>query len=375
MNRLINVLNYSSDGFSEYNSASWLVSRPMDEINRQGLANVRTLNARHWLYSTPEYRRASDWADIIIVHRVLTSETHKQVTELRNRGKAVVLSGDDSYEKILDSNASAKFWKGGMVTITLGDGTTYDRPMDIHPIDQFRKGVSLCTASASPSELLCKDWSKYAPSFHIPNYINKDMYTFPTRKQFDRNRIVIGWGGSLSHTQSFENSGVMEALQHIMGRNKNIYLLIVGDKRVLDLLPLPKDRLLYLHYVKWNEWPILLNSWYDIGIAPLAGEYDMRRSWIKPLEYVAEGIPFVATHGYPYKQFFGKFDPAGGLFVDQGDLDKGNIANPDGWESALQTVIDEIDERRQVRLDVSEFMLQNRAKDIVKTYEEIIKIN
>lgn len=371
----MNILHVSSDGYSEFNSARWLVSDPSDAINKQGLANVKTIGMRHWLYMTDDARRAFDWCDVAIIHRVLTTETHRQIEYWRNRSKAIVLSGDDSYETILPSNASAKFWMHGLVQITTGDGYTYEKQMDTHPIDQFRRGLQLCTASTSPSELLCKDWSKYAPSFHVPNYLNRDMYTFPSRKQFNKDQIVIGWGGSLSHTQSFENSGVMEAMRRVMGKRKNVYMLIVGDKRVIDMLPLPKERMLYLHYVKWSEWPRLLNSWYDIGIAPLAGEYDMRRSWIKPLEYVIEGIPFVATRGYPYSQFFDKFDPGAGLFVDQGELDKGNVANPDGWELALNRIIDEIDKRQKVRLDVAEFTLQKRAKDIVKTYEEIIKIN
>lgn len=364
-----------SDGYSEFNSSRWRCTDQMDAINTQGLASVRATGMRQWLYNTPDIIRLMEWCDIVILHRVLTTETFKRIEFWRSRGKAVVLDGDDHYEGIENSNASYKFWGKGQVQITLPDGHSYEKPMETHPIQQFRKGLSLCAASTSPSELLCRDWSKYAPSFHIPNYLNMDAYTFPSRKKLNKDKIVIGWGGSLSHTQSFENSGVMEALKRIIAKRKNVYLLIVGDKRVVDMLPLPKDKMLYLHYVKWDEWPRLLNSWYDIGIAPLAGEYDMRRSFIKVLEAAAMGVPFVATKGYPYKQFFGKFDPDGGLFVDQGELDSCNKSNPDGWEFALNQVIDEIDTRKTVRLDVAEYSLQTRAKDIVKTYEEIIKIN
>lgn len=330
---------------------------------------------KHWLYNTADAVRSMEWCDIAIIHRVLTNETHKQIEYWRRKGKAVVLDGDDHYEGIESTNASFKFWGEGQVMITLEDGRSYEKPMSTHPIEQFRHGLSLCTASTSPSELLCQDWSRYAPSFHVPNYMNRDIYTFSSRKPFDEDKIVIGWGGSLSHTQSFQDSGVMEALKRVMGKRKNVYLLIVGDKRVVDMLPLPKDRILYLHYVKWDEWPKLVNSWYDIGIAPLAGEYDQRRSFIKPLELTLLGIPFVATRGYPYKEFFNKLSPKAGLFIDQGALDKANQSNPDGWESALNRIIDEIDERRLTRVDASEFTLQERAKDIVTTYEKILEIN
>jgi hypothetical protein len=43
---------------------------------------------------------------------------------------------------------------------------------------------------------------------------------------------------------------------------------------------------------------------FDIGIAPLTDiPFNHAKSWIKPLEYVAAGIPFVASKSPEYKRF------------------------------------------------------------------------
>jgi len=62
---------------------------------------------------------------------------------------------------------------------------------------------------------------------------------------------------------------------------------------------LPEDRLITKDWVPTEQWPSVVAN-FDIGLAPLAGTYDDRRSWVKVLDYALLGIPFVCTDSVPY---------------------------------------------------------------------------
>ena len=78
--------------------------------------------------------------------------------------------------------------------------------------------------------------------------------------------------------------------------------MLCGDERIVPLLPIPRDRLIFQPYVQWFDWPRVLAR-FDIGIAPLAGRYDASRSQIKSMEFGVMAIPFVATGSEPYKDW------------------------------------------------------------------------
>ena len=80
-----------------------------------------------------------------------------------------------------------------------------------------------------------------------------------------------------------------------------------------------------------NEWPRNLAK-FDLGLIPLNGRYDARRSWIKSLEYTLMGIPWVGTKSPPTDELaeFGYQVPN----------------KVEAWEKAIQNIIDNYEDAK-----------------------------
>ena len=162
--------------------------------------------------------------------------------------------------------------------------------------------------------------------YYLPNYIELENYAGHEQKVIS-DEIIIGWGGSASHYQSFSRS-VGEALQRVCQLRHNVKVMLCGsDKRLAAKLKLPEDQVIIQPWVPYQEWPEVLNQ-FDIGIAPLSGPYDERRSWIKILEYMVMRIPWVASDGPAYYDY-----------RNYGWLVKNNTR---AWERVLLDMIDHI---------------------------------
>jgi hypothetical protein len=332
---------------------------------------VQLLDVYDWLSQSSRCDAACAWADIIVVQRVLMDETIPYIQKWTSRGKAVVVDFDDAYDLIRMDNRAFSFWGEGKVDVSLTDGYKHQIILDKHPIQQFSEGLGHLTGIITPSRTLCNDWQRYIPAFYIPNYL--DMPRYMRHKKRHNEHIVIGWGGSLSHVPSFSDSGVEDALGHLFSERDDIRFLSVGDKRITDRLPIPPNKLLYNNYVKANDWPKVLLR-YDVGIAPLYDRYDCRRSHLKVMEYVAMGMPFVATRSSVYGDFF---NAKSGLFVDQGKLDVCDKANAKGWYEALKQVVEQFDsfkEQAEIEKDTYRHIydVDENVDNIIRVYEDIL---
>lgn len=367
----MNIVHFISDGFREYNSSNYRVSIPASALQKSGLAKVVILGIQQWLAQSSEAKLACARADVIVLQRVLIDDSLPQVDYWRNRGKAIVIDFDDAYDLIRPDNAAYGFWHGGEIDVTLGTGYKYKRKMEPHPVEQFKNGLSHVSALTTPSRVLCNDWSRYAPAEYLPNYLDLPRYERFQKKQNEK--ITIGWGGSLSHIPGFTDSGISQALGQLFSERDDIQFLLVGDDRVIKELPIPAKQKLYCPYVKFNDWPGVLLR-YDIGIAPLFGKYDCRRSHLKVMEYVAMGLPYIATRSAVYREFF----DAGGLYVEQGDLDKCDVGNAEGWYTAIKEVVDSFDNYKSIaaqsKIDFrSTYDVNLNVNNIIDTYTRIIE--
>jgi hypothetical protein len=212
------------------------------------------------------------------------------------RGKVIIGCFDDAYQIIPETNASYKYWHNGDITL-IRDGKEEPGIMFPHPMDQFAWGLKSVHAIYTPSKQLCKDWESIVPAYYNPNRFENEKYIDIEKPKHEG--IIIGWGGSLSHYQSFNDSGILDVLRTIFLKYKYLKLMIVGDKRVYDLIKIPEEQKVFQNYVPYDQWPRVVAN-FDIGLAPLAGEYDKRRSWIKPLEYMLEKIPWIASDNTSY---------------------------------------------------------------------------
>jgi glycosyltransferase involved in cell wall biosynthesis len=363
-----------ADGINEFNSSNFRVAIPTDALLEAG-HEVHILNVRHWMINSEYAKSVCKKADIIHLQRVLIDETHDNIRYWRRHGKAVVVDFDDAYDLIHDDNAAAPFWLHGRVTVRLEDGYAYEKTMGNHPVSQFKKGLTACSGLITPSPILSNDWMEGAPEFVVKNYLDERLYE-QAPKHDNSPHILIGWGGSLSHVQSWADSGINEAIKMVLQDRDHVRLQIVGDKRVVDQLPVRKDRVVFTPYVGWWNWQHTLMR-YDIGLAPLAGDYDDRRSNLKVAEYLLAGLPFVASKSPVYEEFW---EADSGIFVQHGHDKETYDDRVAEWYKSTIDVIDNLCQYREKgQNNIEEYGKMYSSKRgvnaILATYKKIIDIN
>lgn len=401
------VLYVYSDRPESMNCSKHNCIFPAKAVNKLKGCESVVMKIDEFSSNTQEIQKIVNAADIIVIERNFFETTLTVMQFWRSRGKKIIAIFDDAYDIILPDNPSHSFWKNNQ-KIRLPDNITYrilaafrgcprdndalwnNIPMEdreplavkvmeilkekipmteekfesvIPTLTQFIWGLKLATAIQVPSQMLKKDWKRYNKNIHyIDNYLEMEKYS-NVAPMHPHEGIIIGWQGSVSHFASFEGSGVLKALENICKKNDDVKVMIGGDRKIFDALDLPAEKKVFHGYVPEEQWGSLLKS-YDIGLAPLATEYDKRRSWIKVLEYMALKIPWVASNFVTYRKFKG-----------MGELVQNT---PEEWEKALQKMIDNIRFYKHQALGKPfEFALTQtfdaNIAETIKLYEKIIK--
>ena len=288
----------------------------------------------------------------------------------RGLGKAIVGDLDDGYPTLPWSNPAHAFWIENRAGLPIA------------PIELLTEGLRHCDVLSSPSRVILDDWKDVVPGLHIPNYasgawyhgleeIRKNRHVAPPdAKDYPLNEqsVVIGWGGSVSHYDSFWFSGVREALARVCKERPNVFVKICGnDPRMLEQLDIPPAQKLHQPGVNPQDWPKVIAT-FDIGIAPLdlregAQAYDQRRSWLKGVEYMLAGVPWIASQSEPYV-----------------DLESfGNVVEntEEAWHDTFVRLIDNLPEaeRRAKRIKnrvAWKYTLEHNVDTLIGFYDQAI---
>ncbi len=347
-----------ADNLQEWNCSEWRCAVPARAINRAGRHSAEMLSINDFSLTTPQAQSICSSADIIVVQRNLFGSVLSAVQHWKARDKILVADFDDAYNLMPSSNGSYRFWHDGIVN--RADGS--QDKLDPAPLTQFKWGLRLVHAATVPSKRLADDWHNYAEMYYLPNYIDLEKYQNVRRES--HKGIIIGWGGSVSHLQSFMGSGVMTALQQVCRTRPQVKVMVCGnDKRVFDALPIPEEQKILQPWVPYNEWANVLAK-FDIGLAPLHGTFDERRSWIKVLEYMVMKIPWVASEGPAYQDL----RPYGWL-----------VKNTSGaWERVLLDMVDHLENYKEEASQGPYFFgisqgIDENVDKIIQTYSEITR--
>jgi glycosyltransferase involved in cell wall biosynthesis len=321
----MNIVYVYADSIAEWNSSEWRCSVPARAITRTGRHCAGLIGIEDFARNTPISNNSCAEADLIIVQRNLFGPVLSALQYWRARDKVVVVDFDDAYNLMHPSNLNYSFWSKGIPR------EPNIPKMEPAPLTQFKWGLRLAHAATVPSKRLADDWQAYTEMYYLPNYI--DLKCYENIIPEPHGGIIIGWGGSISHLQSFVESGVIPALKRVCQARPQVRVMICGnDSRIMDALHLPTRQRIFKKWVSYKEWPRVLSQ-FDIGIAPLSGDYDERRSWIKVLEYMVMKIPWVASSAQPYRQF------------RQYGWSVRNEAKE--WENVLLDMVDNLDQYRE----------------------------
>jgi Glycosyl transferases group 1 len=352
------VLFVWSDQDSEYNCSWHRCHVPLRALRQAGHPVTET-RMDQWMTREPASALLSEQADLIFIQRNLFGNALSEALYWRARGKTLVLDVDDDYRHMGGETGSfsTEFWKFG-TTEREGKTVTLEPP----PFECLEIGSKICGAVSAPSRVLCEDWSPYANTYYIPNYLETRLYRrYDVYKE--PGKVYIGWVGSMGHHEGWKYSGVALALKHIMATHKEVILAIGGDTQILSLLDCPTSRVLTEGWKPLALYSQFLSR-YDIGLVPLEGEYDRRRSGLKSLEYTIMGIPWVGSDLEPNRE------------VNSGVLVKNTV---EAWQAALENTLahlkEEKDRAREYIEEAMGWSVENNVDKLLATYRKIIREN
>jgi len=346
----------------EYNTSNWRMVIPAKALAEAGYG-VSLIPIELFQQNTKECIDTINQSHVVVVERNYIGDVITQMAYWKVRARTIILNWDDAYHAIEESNISYPYWKKGTVKVLENEE---EKELNVfpHPFDQFIWGLKMGHAATLPSKPLMRYYEKYIPTYYLPNYFETKNYINIEKEQ--RDYITIGWGGSVSHVQSFKESGVLEALKNVVDVRPNIKVMICGDERNYDLVPVPENKKIFQSYVPYEEWGKIIGKHFDIGIAPLAGEYDNYRSWIKPIEYCLTQTPWIASDGPAYNDL-----------SQYGCLIDNTVEN---WTNSLLYTVDNFaEEKEKAKNESYQFGLSTdvneHVEDIADTYRMIAKVH
>ena len=315
----MNIVMFYADRAREWNSSQWRMRIPAEAL----IAAGHSVTMIFWEEDNPNIFKICSDADVLIFERLLTPLNVERMKLWKRHGKKIVVDFDDAYDLMTPDNPVYVSWHE----------TTRFAPEPLGVA--LKKYLYLADLVQVPCKMLAEYYRPYCSKIAVvPNYPSFRMRwaeRYPVQVPG-----LIGWGGGMTHTTSFAESGVVPALE---GRNVIIW---GGNPQISKLLPGAR----WVPQVPYTEWPYEIGR-ISIGIAPLAGEYDKYRSWIKCVEFALKSIPWVATAAPPYEECRG-----GILVQNETDLwgkaldlleDEAiyNQLSEEGWEWAWKLGIDD----------------------------------
>lgn len=345
-----------ADSAREWNCSQWRNLTPSDAINRSEKHQAKLIHVSGFEdYLSPVIQELIAPADIIVFQRNLINENVMDgIQYWQGMGKPVAVDLDDAYHILPWSNPAHRFW--------------IEREDERH-VDMLERGLSICNALIAPNRLLLNDWQHVAKGYLLRNYSEKKWWENlksrdEMKKQYGiEDKIVIGWGGSVSHYDSWMGSGIYDAAKSIANEFPNALFMVCGnDDRVFHYLPVPNRQKRLQHGVPPNQWPQIVKT-FDIGIAPLFGPYDQRRSWIKGIEYLHAGVPWIGTVGEPYSDISHL-----GVLVEN---------NAMRWEAALHNMIVDLKNQQKIaeeRIELAkQFYADSQVETMIGAFQQVIR--
>lgn len=331
------VLFAFADSVREWNCSQWRSLTPSDAINKysNGKHSARCLPVADFAQSGhPAIQEFVNGFDIVIAQRnVFDPQIWAACDYWRALGKIVCVDLDDDYPRLTPQNPAHPFW--------IADVNNFKEQLGDSPIHLLREALRHVDALLSPNRKILEDWSDIVPGYYLPNYAEGEWYEGTTQKPMPRDdeQIIVGWGGSVSHFDSWFFSGLRDAMIPLLDKYPRLHWKLCGnDWRLMKWAreTLPEERWHHQHGVPPPEWPAQVAS-FDIGVAPLCGPgapqseaYDQRRSWLKAIEYLLCGVPWIGSPGGVYDDL----DGLGGFVIKEN--------SPQEWMEAVSWVVDNL---------------------------------
>lgn len=214
-------------------------------------------------------------ADVLVFQRPTHNLLRQAIPLIRAKGVAVVVDMDDDLTKIDPRNPAFGL---------MHPGNKADHSWT--NVQAVCEAATLVTVSTEP---LLDVYARRSQGVVFKNYVPH----YFTQLDHD-DSCVVGWGGSVhSHPGDLQTMGPA-----IARMSREVPFLVVGpDKGVKEALgETVAERVDTTGPVDFLKWAETLAMNIGVGVAPTADtKFNRAKSWLKPLEYAACGIPSVAS--------------------------------------------------------------------------------
>lgn len=229
-----------------------------------------------------------DNVDVVVFQRVTHVYMAQAVSVLRAKGVTVVVDVDDDLSAIHPSNPAWAMHHPGNEGRRMVGGQ-----VSRHSWRNLAMACRDATLVTVSTPALLDVYARHGRGVVLPNYLPDHYYGLP-RTDSD----VVGWPGSFhSHPNDPEAVGgavarlVDEGAEFVMRGDPS------GAGKAFGLAADPVGG-----GVPIEEWPRAVAE-LGIGIAPLADtRFNAAKSWLKPLEMSACGVPWVASPRAEYQR-------------------------------------------------------------------------
>jgi hypothetical protein len=225
----------------------------------------------------------ADPSAVYVFQRLTHSWMAQAVPLLRAAGAAVVVDVDDDLGSIHPRNPAYE----AMHPRNAGRRDPRTREIPRHSWAHLQQACRDATLVTVSTPGLLARYAAHGRGHVLYNYLPEHYYGLP-RTDSD----VVGWPASL-HSHPDDPSAVGGAVARLSGSRSAFH--IVGDPTgtgaAFGLREDPEGGLV----TDIREWPRAVSR-LGIGISPLADtRFNLCKSWLKPLEMSAVGVPWVAS--------------------------------------------------------------------------------
>jgi len=281
--------------------------------------------------TSPYLKDISLRADVLVLHLIGEQDMLPIVAERKRRGLATVFEISDNF-LAFPRSANIRSW--------------FNDPINLATTFQL---IRLSDAIQGVSEILLEQFSFLHD--HRVVFENQIMEMGAIQKT-SRDEVVIGWGGSVGHTEDMKS--IAQVIQDICQVYPNVRFSFMGNRRQYEQVfgSMVNQQFLYTEPGNLSDYYNFLDG-LDIGLAPLlATPYNVCRSDVKFIEYASRGVvPLVSDVG-PYKKH-ARHGVNAFLFADAESL-----------RNVLEMLINDRSLRQEIKEKAYDYVKNKRREDI-----------
>lgn len=333
---------------------------PMQELRKNGWESTLGYPGFHPDYGLsvliPDKKVIANW-DIVVLKLIMLKNVVDRIPEAQALGQKVVIDVDDFHEGLSPTNKA----------YTSTDPSVNPR----NNRDHYFKGMEMADALITSTPFLQNFYkNKYPnkPIYLVRNAV--DLNFFNKRKDKSGSYPTVGWVGATSW-----RSEDLETLNPFL----NNYLINNGLRfhhsgELKSMSPVASTQLKLSSNIYSSQGPTTILDYgidmfkkIDIGLVPLnLIDFNKAKSFIKGLEYIAAGVPFIAQDIDEYRFLYEEFD-------------MGKIAkNDEEWIAHLDYFKNEKNRKNEIEknyLTLEKFhTMKQRGQEWDVVYKEILSL-